>query len=128
MERLAFCKILWWKNGGAFTSSGLPLAGDEWTRGKCVKAYDCSECVFLQEWLHWLVQQGWTFGWECDACLRATLETDAQENIVRHTQGFYQEGRQPDPTESPLEHPALTGCTRCGWESAFLQLVIRRSG
>ena len=126
MERLAFCKILWWKNGGAFSSNGLPVVGEEWTRGKCAKAYDCAECIFLHEWLAWLVAQGWAFSWECDACLRLTLKTDSEAGVVRHVQGFFQEGRKHQSDDPILERPVLEGCARCGWESSLLQLVIRK--
>ena len=48
--------------------------------------------------------------------------------------GFYQAGR--DSNENPHQdltdfdnvdpdNPPITGCTRCGWQTSFLQLVLR---
>jgi len=130
--RVAFCKILFWKNGGSFSPTGLPIfrSTDERVQGRCTRAYDCGQCSYLQEWLVFLQQQGWAWGWECDACLRKTLEEDRKSNIERHVQGYYQAGRRwdrtPDDPEYDPDRPGLEGCTRCGWESSFLQLVIRK--
>jgi hypothetical protein len=134
--RVAFCKILFWKYGGSFDPSGLPRkqwTGDQrrqFVRGKCSSPYDCGQCSFLQEWLTHLQQQGWGWGWECDKCLRETEDIDRSNNTDRHVQGFYQAGRKgdrtPDDPDYDPDRPGLEGCTRCAWESSFLQLVIRR--
>lgn len=130
--RVAFCKILFWKNGGQFTATGLPDLSDRkrLVKGRCDKAWDCGQCTFLQEWLQLLQSQGWVWGWECDACLKATEKSDIEQNIQRLVQGFYQSGRKfttpPDDPNFDPDRPGLEGCTRCGWESSFLQLVIRR--
>lgn len=127
--RVAFCKILFWKYGGQFSSTGIPDLRAQ-VRGKCTRAYDCGQCSFLQEWLLHLQQQGWGWGWECDRCLRETEDLDRISNIERHVQGFYQAGRKwdrtPDDPDYDPDRPGLEGCTRCTWESSFLQLVIRR--
>lgn len=127
--RVAFCKILWGKTGGSFTSSGLPALISEDVplarRGKCNTAFDCGECPFLHSWLQVLAAQGWAWGWECNECLSGTLRTDRESGIDRRVQGFYQSGRRDqDPDE--MSKPSLEGCTRCGRESNFLQLVLRR--
>jgi len=127
--RAAFCKILFWKMGGTFGPTGLPIL-QEGVRGKCNRAFDCGSCSHMQDWLTLLYQQGWSWGWECDRCLRETLSEDEAQNIERRVQGFYQAGRssqrmEDDPDFDP-DRPGLEGCTRCGWESSFLQLVLRR--
>jgi hypothetical protein len=130
--RVAFCKILFWKNGGQFSPTGLPVVNArEQVRGKCTRAYDCGQCSYLQEWIAFLQQQGWSFGWECDTCLKKTEVEDRKNGVERHVQGYYQAGRkyetQPeDQWNWDPDRPGLEGCTRCGWESSFLQLVIRR--
>jgi hypothetical protein len=127
--RTAFCKILFWKMGGAFGPTGLPII-QPGVRGKCNRAFDCGSCSHMHDWLSLLLQQGWTWGWECDKCLRETKDSDDAQNIERSVQGFYQAGRKGDLTEDDPEYdpdrPGLEGCTRCGWESSFLQLVLRR--
>lgn len=128
--RVAFCKILFAKNGGRFTATGLPIV-NEGARGYCDRAFDCIMCIYLQEWVQVLIQQGWQASWECDACLKATKGSDEAAGVERQVQGFYQAGRAADlqPTSSDYDpdRPALDGCQRCGWETSFLQLVLRRS-
>jgi hypothetical protein len=135
MDRPPFCKILFGKNGGKFTATGLPDFNredeDDWVRGCCTRAFDCGSCLFLQEWLAALQAQGWEFGWECDQCLRETLPLDRQNGVTRSVQGFYQAGRRagltPDDPDYDPDMPGLEGCTRnCGWESSLLQLVLRK--
>lgn len=135
--RVAFCKILFWKNGGSFDVNGLPFK--EWSldqkkqyvRSKCSTPFDCGQCPLLHEWLSYLHSQGWTWGWECDQCLKDTLKADQDAGVERSVQGYYQAGRKAGTTEEDIwnfdsDKPALEGCTRCGWESSFLQLVLRR--
>ena len=128
--RVAFCKVLFWKNGGTFTATGLPIIDREHrVRGKCNRAFDCGSCLYLQEWIAFLQSQGWEFGWECDKCLRDTKDSDRAAGVTRSIQGFYQAGRKPKPLEDPdydPDQPGLEGCTRCGWETSFLQLVLRK--
>lgn len=127
--RVAFCKVLFWKNGGRFSATGLPVLEDQ-IRGSCDRAYDCGECSYLNDWIYWLSSQGWAWGWECDKCLRETKLEDARSAVERHVQGFFQSGRSGlgpgDPDFDP-DSPTISGCTRCGFrETSFLQLVIRR--
>lgn len=130
--RVAFCKILFGAMGGRFTLTGLPDFSDKEhvPLGNCDRAYDCGVCQLLQNWLAYLASQGWTWGWECDACLKATERSDRDAGLQRQVQGYYQAGRKrdlsPDDPNYDPDQPALEGCTRCGWESSFLQLVIRR--
>lgn len=128
--RVAFCKILFAKNGGRFTDTGLPIT-NEGARGQCDRAYDCISCVYLEEWVQLLANDGWEIGWECDACLKNTDEHDDMTGVERRVQGFYQAGRPPEDPPSSEDYdpdrPALSGCTRCGWGTSFLQLVLRRS-
>lgn len=125
-SRLAFCKILFGRNGGTFTSKGLPIFGVDDARGNCDRGWDCGECNIMHEWLGELATQGWEWGWECDKCLRDSMEADGLEGGSRLAQGFYQSGRAEfDPYD--LRYPAITGCTNCGWESSFLQLVLKKA-
>jgi hypothetical protein len=117
-SRLAFCKILFGRHGGTFTANGMPIFGADEARGDCDRGFDCGECNLMNEWLVELANQGWSWGWECDKCLKDTKKTDEEEGIARFAQGFYQSGRvEKDPDD--LTAPTLTGCTRCGWESFF---------
>ncbi len=137
--RVAFCKILFASRGGTFDEKGMPRFGVTEgkqldrairVRGRCDRAYDCGECPLLHEWLKGLVAEGWSFGWECVTCLKATEEADAAAGGERRVQGFYQSGRRkdlpPDDIDYDPDRPGLEGCTRCGRESSFLQLVLRR--
>jgi hypothetical protein len=134
--RVSFCKILFGKNGGSFTETGLPilqpgeLDDDTQVRGKCSRAYDCGSCSYMQEWLVSLQEKGWHVGWECDRCLRESRYSDAETGVTRQVQGFFQAGRKKDKTQDDPDFdpdlPGLEGCTKCGWESSFLQLVLRK--
>jgi len=137
--RVAFCKVFFAKNGGTFTEYGLPIFSaadhsEEYpARGYCDKAFDCGSCAYLQEWLWSLYDKGWEIGWECDQCLRDTIRQDFYDKTERKVEGFFQSGRPKLPVDHPdywHEHDedsgGLEGCTRCGWGSSFLQLVLRK--
>lgn len=135
--RVAWCPLLFARYGGAFTKSGVPIfAGEKLDldqrdgpsdgmpiRGKCDRGYDCGHCYVLHEWLESLVKDGWWFGWECDACLRRSEWSD-KETMIRSLPGIYQSGVQYE--DDDRYEPPLDGCTNCGWQSSFLQLVLRR--
>lgn len=128
--RAGFCPLYFASNGGSFQQNGLPIFVDhEDIRGNCDKPYDCIECSLLQEWVHALQADSWVPGWECEQCLK---DTRLEKRVLP---GFYQTGRDPetDPFSSlpgysneEISTPQLTGCTRCGWQTSFLQLVLRR--
>jgi hypothetical protein len=131
--QVAFCPLLFAYNGGQFTKLGKPIFVGEDIRGTCDKAFDCDDCRVMEAWLATLKAQDWVHGWECLACLRETKEQS------RSLPGYYQSGRSEklcvpeiDPidkqyVENPDEDkPTVQGCTRCGWQSSFLQLVLRR--
>ena len=83
----------------------------------------------MQDWLQILVTQGWFIDWECDRCLRETRPEDMANSIERSVQGFFQSGKEPRSRTDPdydWDRPRLKGCMRCGCESNFLQLVLRR--
>jgi hypothetical protein len=122
--RIAFCKILFGRNGGTFTAKGLPRFGIDDARGNCDRGSDCGECSLLQEWLKVMHAQGWDWSWECDKCLRDSDKANDNGEDRRFAQGFYQSGGTPS---EEVTAPSLPGCTRCGWESNFLQLVLRKS-
>lgn len=132
--RVAFCPVLFGKNGGRFTSTGLPIFNDpdddgEPARGKCDAPYDCGVCPYLGEWVSHLMSEGWRVGWECVYCIKDTKKLDEAEGRTRNLPGFFQSGRLPVPPEDPFydpDQPPLHGCTRCGYESSFLQLVLRK--
>lgn len=137
--RVAFCPVFFGKNGGKFNERGLPVFNDpdedgESPRGKCDIAFDCGLCPYLAEWVSSLVQDGWVVGWECVACISVTKKPDEANGLLRSLPGYYQEGRDPDSPFPDLpgfnntsdDHTPLKGCTRCGWSSSLLQLVLRR--
>lgn len=130
-NRTAFCKLLFARNGGTFNDRNMPVFDQKaWARGACDRAYDCLDCGVMQDWLVYLQKVGWTIGWECDLCLKQTEEEKDREDMQRFVEGFYQSGRDPTRGQEDPDYdedkPALAGCTRCGWESSFLQLVLRR--
>lgn len=138
--RVAFCKLLFASKGGTFDEKGMPKFGElqgrmldrtVHVRGRCDRAYDCGECPILHDWLKQLVVQGWNFGWECVTCLKNSQKPDEEHGIERRVQGFYQSGRRSDlPVVDPdydPDNPGLEGCTSCGHETSFLQLVLRRT-
>lgn len=136
--RVAFCPILFGSNGGRFTERGLPIIDDpdedgESPRGLCDIAFDCGVCSLLAEWVQRYVDQGWAVGWECPHCLKKTKGEDGQRGLVRLLPGYFQEGRdEENPPDienfnnTNQDKTPLKGCTRCGWQSSFLQLVMRR--
>ena len=130
--RLAFCPILFGKNGGQFDDKGLPVFAtrqDKAVRGRCDEAFDCGTCPFLSEWVAVQVNNGWSVGWECQGCLKGSKKLDEVAGIKRILPGYYQAGRKPYPPDHQdhdTDRPALEGCTVCGYESSFLQLVLRR--
>lgn len=153
---LAPCPILFESTGGQLDERGRPLfirqgeefvpLGDPQARINCDRAYDCGVCQLLHGWLKAKIDAGYSFGWECDQCLRDTLKADKENNIDRIVTGYYQAGRRFDIDPQSLEFdpdvPGIEGCTRvyelddpennkragerCGWETSFLQLVLRR--
>ncbi len=134
--RAAFCPLYFSSNGGSFKSNGLPIfADDEDIRGNCDKPYDCAECSLLQDWLTALRANAWVPAWECEQCLKDVALEEKRSNVERVLPGFYQTGRDPETDPFPLmpayvndevATPMLSGCTRCGWQTSFLQLVLRR--
>jgi hypothetical protein len=110
---------------------GTDLGDEMFVRSLCSRAWDCGRCSLMHEWVRGLATSGWAVGWECVGCLKDTRRED-EENGGRVLPGFYQAGRRfdrtPDDPEFDKDRPALEGCTRCGWESSLLQLVLRRGG
>lgn len=129
---LAFCKILFWRNGGEFTETGLPKVAnkDAYIRGRCGEPWDCNRCQLLHDWLRHLEQDRWAVSWECEHCIKQTEKLDAANNVERSLQGYYQAGRLPasydDLANYDEDRPTLPGCMRCGWQTSFLQLILRR--
>lgn len=129
--RVAFCPLLFARNGGTFDSRGLPIFNDpEETkedsvfpaRGKCDQACDCGLCPLLQVWVEARQVEGFNVGWECSECLQVSWEYERRNpEVQRVLPGYYQSGRKNDP------EAALDGCTSCGKETSFLQLVLRRA-
>ncbi len=108
--RVAFCPLLFAKNGG--------------TRGRCDAPHDCGECELLTAWVEEQIKEGYELGWECVECLKQTKKTQ------RWLPGFYQASKyRGPPWDYELVEPdkKLDGCERCGWGSSLLQLVLRRS-
>jgi hypothetical protein len=139
--RVAFCPILFGSNGGRFSEKGLPIFEEKdedglSPRGKCDAPHDCGSCGLLTAWVNGFVAAGWTIGWECDRCIKATDREDYEAHMQRLLPGYYQSGRDtndvnpfpdiPNYDNSDPDRPGLLGCTRCGWQSSFLQLVMRR--
>ena len=149
--KIAPCPIYFGAHGGKFDDLGRALKEtdvDEYAPVLCPISFDCGHCEYLHEWIRAWVARGYSIGWECDRCLRRSEKYDKANNIERLLPGFYQAGRRPDlPADDPdydPDKPGLTGCTHvhavdaddveppkrageiCGWESSFLQLVMRR--
>lgn len=138
----AFCSFRFLANGGRFTERGLPIiTNDERDAeglvisGKCVNPGDCDSCEDLRVKVTELFHQGWSVDWECVHCIKTTKKDDLRQGIVRDLPGVFQSGR--DPNSAPLPElpnydnsedrpPSLTGCMRCGWQTSFLQLILRR--
>jgi hypothetical protein len=138
--KIAFCPILFTANGGKFDELGRPLFEDG-VRALCDRPYDCLSCSYMQQQIQSLYADGWTLiTWECFKCIEVTKYRDKFNPETRMFEpvglpmevrlpGFFQEGRAYDATNRPdysNEIPYLTGCTRCGVESSFLQLVLRK--
>ena len=128
--RAAFCPIFFGANGGKFTpDTHLPIMR-KGIRGLCNRPWDCGACSLLREWIDAKQREGWVVGWECDDCLKRTRKWDDTDGGGRELPGFYQAGRLPRPKDDPeydKDKPKLEGCTRCGYETSFLQLVLRRT-
>jgi hypothetical protein len=153
---LASCPILFVSTGGQLNERGRPLftlngtemvpLGNPEARLNCDRAYDCGVCTLLHRWLETRVAEGYSFGWECDRCLKYTRSLDEENDIERIVTGYYQAGRKftidPEDKDFDPDKPGLDGCThvhefddpevnkrageKCGWETSFLQLVLRR--
>lgn len=126
--RVAWCNILFAVNGGQFTPRGLPIVGQEDVRGYCDRGFDCGSCPFLVQWINAQVAAGWSIGWECSYCLKGSGEQVREGRLV--ITGHYQAGRDPslqsDHEDFDPDQPGLSGCTHCGWQTSFLQLVLWR--
>jgi hypothetical protein len=136
--RAAYCRLFFAHNGGEFGTNGLPIIGTIDEEGKmdavairslCPHPFDCGTCPLLTAWVVAKQAEGWAISWECDDCLRRTQRSDklVYERIIP---GYYQAGRNPDiPRDSAdydPDRPKLDGCLVCGYESSFIQLVLRR--
>lgn len=123
----------------------MPLGNPE-ARLNCDRAYDCGVCTLLHRWLDAKVLEGYSFGWECDRCIKQTLKANVGNDIEFVITGYYQAGRKfntdPESGDYDPDVPGIEGCTHvhefddpevnkragesCGWETSFLQLVLRR--
>ena len=120
--KTAYCPLLFQRNGGKFGPRNEPIFEpnedeDSSPMGTCSRAFDCGTCTLMTEWLNGAMT-GWTIGWECDKCLKETFELDKDSGVDRWLPGFYH--------SSPDENAYEGGCTRCGWQTLFLNLVLRR--
>lgn len=138
----AFCTFRFSANGGRFTGNGLPIITDEdkdedgiVISGKCTNPGDCNDCGDLRVKALELYQQGWSIDWECDQCIKVTRKSDRLQGITRELPGVYQTGRNPSSNPFPdlpkfdnseNRPPSVAGCMRCGWQTSFLQLILRR--
>ena len=132
----SFLAILFGANGGQFTpDTHLPImhqeVGDFGIRARCSRPWDCGTCSLMRKWIEARQAQGWFSGWECSDCLKRTAKFDLGDGGGgRELPGFYQAGRRaypPDDLNYDADRPGLLGCTRCGFETSFLQLVLRRT-
>ncbi len=125
-RRVAFCPLLFAENGGEFTENNKPIFKMDartYVRGKCDEAYDCGECNILIRWCEKRAAEGYHIGWECVHCLKET------KAVLRWLPGFYESSRYRGlPEDWVLVEPErrLDGCTRCGFGTPLLQLVLRR--
>jgi hypothetical protein len=140
--KTAPCPLFFAANGGRFNQLGMPVfRSDTFDQNdpddafvaatNCDRAYDCGACPLLIQWIEHEVAQGWTVGWECTKCLNDSLLYERDNpDVQRRLAGFYQSGRRPELTpddeDFDPDRPHLAGCTSCGWQSSFLQLVLRR--
>jgi hypothetical protein len=120
-----YCKLYFANNGGQFTDTGLPIF-QRGIRANCPKPFDCYDCNIMQRWLAELHADGWATSWECTECLKRSLPNEAD----RQVQGFFQSGRPSpgngDPFDVDEDRPSLVCCPICGFQTSFLQLVLRR--
>lgn len=100
----AYCELLHANNGGRFDHLNKPIF-QQGVRSTCDVASDCGTCPIMRQWLAYLQGEGYEEAWECDKCVK---ETPKESRILK---GFYQEGL----------------CTRCGWDTPLLQLVLRKT-
>lgn len=149
--RSAFCSLFFAHNGGSFDANGKPIFSNEQievenletgesdyvdpvpVRGKCSTVFDCGRCPLLTEWVNDKLAAGWSVGWECQQCLSETWlseQPSVNPSIERLVPGYYQAGSPLDTPKDSLaydeDRPQLEGCTRCGYATSFLQLIIRR--
>jgi hypothetical protein len=114
--KTAFCPLYFSAHGGRFTEKGVPIF-DENIPGLCDRAFDCGTCSLMTKMVSEVV--GWQLGWECDKCLKETFQEDKDGEVKRWLPGFFQSS-EPDSKEYS------GGCTRCGWHTSFLQIILRR--
>jgi len=120
-SKTAFCPLYFSAHGGQFNEKGLALFSGMMIPGVCDRAFDCGTCSLMSKWVSEMIAAGWSVGWECDQCLKNTFLDDKGRGVNRLLPGFYQ-ASQPDPQQSGF----IPGCTRCGWQTSFLQIVLRR--
>jgi hypothetical protein len=137
--RVAWCNLLFANNGGAVDDRLRPIRpppedeeNKEYVRGLCDKAWDCGVCPILHRWVAAKTQEGWSVGWWCSDCIEAAIYPlelqHGKEGSKRYLSitGYYQSGRPdypPDHKNFDQDRPPIHGCTRCGKESSFLQLI-----
>lgn len=102
--RTAFCHLLFLENGGKLNSKGKPIDIGK-RRSLCNRPYDCSTCDVMQRSLR-QIPPGTSATWECVDCLEKT------KSQPRALPGYFTSGE----------------CPRCGYETSFLQLVLRSGG
>ena len=148
-SKVAACPIYFGANGGHFNELGqAELKEDD--RLLCPKAFDCGHCGYLHEWVQARIAEGYSVSWECSRCIGVSTyrsrELDKQNGRECIIPGFYQAGQKFDTDPNSLsfdeDRPGIEGCTHileednpetgqkagelCGWETSFLQLVLRR--
>lgn len=119
--KAAACPLYFSAHGGQFDRRGNPIFNGIPIPAVCDRAFDCGTCSLMTQWVSSMVASGWVVGWECDKCLKETFLEDKGGGRGRIVPGFYHSGRRDDP-----DNGGLTGCTRCGWESSFIQIILRR--
>ncbi len=146
-SKIAACPIFYGAQGGQFNEFGKIVRTQEDDPSVlCGRAFDCGHCSFLQDWIRVKEAQGFEWGWECVTCLNFSKRFDHESGTERLLTGYYQAGRKPslDPNslDADPDMPGIDGCTHileadnqatgqvagqvCGWETSFLQLVLRR--
>lgn len=141
---LAPCKLYFGAHGGQFNELGNIRFEDRDDRLLCGRAYDCGHCTFLHHWLGEMQKQGFSPSWECITCIKFSKKFDDANGMQRILTGYYQAGRRrsEDSLQDDPDAPGLEGCLHvlesdnpetgqvagqvCGWETSFLQLVLRR--